>query len=218
MRGEVQGVAVSGNYAYVADRDAGLLVIDISNPTNPQRVGGCDSWGGNRVAVSGNYAYVADGSAGFQVIDVSNPANPQRMGGYDTSGGAWGVAVSGNYAYVAVYFHGLEVIDVSNPASPWRIGGNSDSGCSDIQATADGRIFAAGQDGLTILQMSPFFRSITRTETGLELSWEGFGSAQLGRATRLENPDWTPLLGSEQTNRVTLPLWGGNEFFRLVKP
>ena len=87
--GSAYGVAVSGNYAYVADGDAGLQVI-ASNPANPQRVGGYDTSGflANGVAVSGNYAYVADWDAGLQVIDVSNPANPQRVGGYDTSGTA----------------------------------------------------------------------------------------------------------------------------------
>ncbi len=64
-------------------------MIDVSNPANPQRVGGCDTSGrASGVAVSGNYAYVADCGAGLQVIDVSNPANPQRVGGYDTSGDA----------------------------------------------------------------------------------------------------------------------------------
>src|SRR5687767_7737414 len=38
--GQALGVAVSGNFAYVADWDAGLQVIDVSNPANPQRVGG----------------------------------------------------------------------------------------------------------------------------------------------------------------------------------
>jgi hypothetical protein len=55
-------VAVSGHYAYVADWDAGLQVIDVSDPANPRRVGGYDTPGyALGVAVSGNYAYVADG-------------------------------------------------------------------------------------------------------------------------------------------------------------
>ena len=75
--GQAWGVAVAGNYAYVADDTAGLQVIDISNPANPQRVGGYDTAGyANGVAVVGNYAYVADGHAGLQVVDISNPANP----------------------------------------------------------------------------------------------------------------------------------------------
>ncbi len=112
-------MAVSGNYAYVADADAGLQVIDVSNPANPQRVGGYDTSGyAYGVAVSGNYAYVADCDAGLQVIDVSNPANPQRVGGYDTSGYAYGVAVSGNYAYVADGDWGLMILGPRRRESP----------------------------------------------------------------------------------------------------
>jgi len=33
--GSAQGVAISGNYAYVADNATGLAIIDISYPTNP---------------------------------------------------------------------------------------------------------------------------------------------------------------------------------------
>lgn len=33
--GYAQAVYVSENYAYVADREAGLAIIDISDPTNP---------------------------------------------------------------------------------------------------------------------------------------------------------------------------------------
>jgi len=69
------------HYAYVADKGAGLQVIDVSDLANPQRVGGYDTSGDAcGVAVSGNYAYVADYSAGLQVIEVSNPTNPQRVG------------------------------------------------------------------------------------------------------------------------------------------
>jgi hypothetical protein len=106
-------VAVSGHYAYVAVGDAGLLVIDVSDPANPRRVGGYDTPGNALgVAVSGNYAYVADYNAGLQVLDVSDPANPRRVGGYDTPGGVSGVAISGNYAYVADGGWGLQILRI----------------------------------------------------------------------------------------------------------
>jgi hypothetical protein len=113
------GVALSGNYAYMADGGAdvaGLQVIDVSNPANPQWVGEYDTSGYARdVAVSGNYVYVADGSAGLQVIDVSDPTNARRVGGYNTSGSAEGVAVSGNYAYVADGDWGLMILGPRTP-------------------------------------------------------------------------------------------------------
>jgi len=52
--GFARGVAVSGAYAYVADDDCGLQVIDISNPQSPQIVGSVDTPDlASEVAVSG---------------------------------------------------------------------------------------------------------------------------------------------------------------------
>ena len=55
--------------AYVADDDAGLQIIDVSNPASPVRLGGYDTsgyaWG---VAVAGNRIYVADYEKGLKVF------------------------------------------------------------------------------------------------------------------------------------------------------
>jgi len=62
-------VAVAGSYAYVADGVAGLRVIDVSDPANPQERGYCHTADyALGVAVAGNYAYVADEAAGLQII------------------------------------------------------------------------------------------------------------------------------------------------------
>ena len=117
--GLAYGVAISGDYAYVADRYWGLLAIDISNPASPTLAGSCgapdDAYG---VAISGDYAYVAGGDSGLQVIDISNPASLTLAGSYDTPGLACGVAISGDYAYVADEYSGLQVIDISDPTNP----------------------------------------------------------------------------------------------------
>jgi hypothetical protein len=127
--GSALGMAVSGNYAYVADGGAGLQVIDVSNPANPQRVGGYDTSGEARgVAVSGNYAYVTDLYAGLQVIDVSSPANPRRVGG-NSGFGASDVVVAGTNVFVAAYFGGFVILDLFRPSlrlelvSPQQPGG-----------------------------------------------------------------------------------------------
>ena len=118
LPGVVRGVAVAGSYAYVADDDAGLQVINIANPASPVRVGGYDTSGrAYDVAVAGSYAYVADGAAGLQVINIANPASPVRVGGYDTSGRAYDVAVAGSYAYVADYDGGLVILRIGGAPS-----------------------------------------------------------------------------------------------------
>ena len=62
-----QGVFISGNYLYVADSNAGLLILDVTDKTNPTLVDSLDymkpgtqDWQNNyqNVIVSGNYAYV----------------------------------------------------------------------------------------------------------------------------------------------------------------
>ena len=123
--GIVLGVAVSGTTAYVADFTSGLQIIDVSNASNPVRLGWYDtSCVANDVAVSGTIVYVADYSAGgLQIIDVSNATNPVLLGWYDTPGDARGVAISGTTAYVADgSAGGLQIIDVSNASNPVRLG------------------------------------------------------------------------------------------------
>jgi hypothetical protein len=162
--GYAYGVAVSGNYAYVADGDrwtgsnfvGSLQVIDVRNPANPVRMGGYNTNGLARgVAVSGNYAYVADYNYGLWVIDVSKPANPMCVGGYETSGWASGVAVSGNYAYVADGGAGLRVVDVSNPTNPVHVGRYDTSGSAlGVAVVGNYAYVADGEWGLAILQLS----------------------------------------------------------------
>jgi len=236
--GTARGVAVSGNYAYVAFdgkySDVGsfrghLEVIDISNPDSPSELGRCETMKLFGVVVSGSFAYVVGGGfddremTGLWIIDVSNPANLRTVGFCD-AGGAFmgvevmGVSVSGNYAYVCGQGQGLQVIDVSNPTDPRRVGG--DAGCATATAAVrQGKNFVAGhEDGLLIYEALPFIKSVSKEGHYLNIAWEGFGPARLQRATSLVPPNWQELIGSENTNAVSLPIWGGPEFFRLVKP
>ncbi|MEO0100578.1 MAG: hypothetical protein ABIL04_06220 [candidate division WOR-3 bacterium] len=108
--GLAYGVYVSSPYAYVADGYAGLRVIDISNPTNPQEVGSYDTPDyASGVYILSPYTYVADRDAGLRVIDVSEPKNPQEVGYYDTPGWAHGVYVSSSHTYVADEDFGLGI-------------------------------------------------------------------------------------------------------------
>ncbi|MDH6107236.1 hypothetical protein NWP22_15435, partial [Anabaenopsis tanganyikae CS-531] len=156
--GDAMGVEVVGNYAYVADRYAGLQIIDISNPANPARTGGYDTYGrALEVEVVGNYAYVADYDGGLQIIDISDPANPTRIGGYDTSNNqARGVQVVGNYAYVADSRLGLQIIDISNPASPTLTGRYREnwSDARDVAVVGNYAYVAFEYGGLEIIDIS----------------------------------------------------------------
>ena len=110
-------VFVSGSYAYIADDQEGLKILDISNPTNPQLVSSCDTYRAYGVFVSGSYAYIADTYAGLKIIDISNPSYPELVSSYD-NGYAYDVFIKDSYAYIVDYNEGLDIINISNPTEP----------------------------------------------------------------------------------------------------
>jgi hypothetical protein len=152
----VQGIAVSGGMAYVADGDSGLQIVSVSNPASPQLRGSYDTPGyAQGVAVSGGMAYVADNEAGLQIIDVSNPSSPQFRGSYDTPGSGVGVAVSGGMAFVADGYGGLQIIDVSIPSWPELRGSYDTPGYAMGVAVAGGLAYVAdAYSGLQIIDVS----------------------------------------------------------------
>ncbi|NGX43821.1 MAG: hypothetical protein K940chlam7_02126, partial [Chlamydiae bacterium] len=153
--GWASGVAVSSNYAYVADQNSGLQIIDVSNVTNPTLAGSYNTPDkALDVAVFSNYAYVAEYASGLQIIDVSNVANPTLAGSYNTPGWAWGVAVSSNYAYVADDASGLQIIDVSNVANPTLAGSYNTPDNAEGVAVSGDYAYVADRGGLQIIDVS----------------------------------------------------------------
>lgn len=69
-------LAVQRNYLYVTEHDAGIDVVDISNPTSPRKIGFLNYSGGYPRAITAirdSHVGVAISYAGFDVIDATNP-------------------------------------------------------------------------------------------------------------------------------------------------
>ena len=94
------GVAVVGNYAYVADYNDGLKIIDISSKTNPTLVGSIATSSCLWRRCRWQLCLCCRWTDGLKIIDISSKTNPTLVGSIATSN-AHGVAVVGNYAYVA---------------------------------------------------------------------------------------------------------------------
>lgn len=118
-QGQSNGVAVSGNYAYIADGTSGLQVIEITNPSSPGIKGYYQTSNALQVTVNGELAFVADGNGGLQILSIFDPTAPSFVGKYQAVDfAAFDVQVSGNTAYVSDYFFGLRVLDITTPSNP----------------------------------------------------------------------------------------------------
>ncbi len=121
LPGNARDVAVSGDYAYVADERTGLLVIDVSDPTSPHEVGSL-SFDGRpvAVAVAEGYAFVAADEQGMRVVDVGDPTAPREVASASSPGPAVDIAVAQDYAYVLydAWRDGMLVFDVFDPTRP----------------------------------------------------------------------------------------------------
>jgi hypothetical protein len=161
----VEAIAVGGDYAYLTIGVEGIIVVDVSDLSNPTTVGGYDTPGmAHSVAVTGTLAYVADGSQGVRVVDVSNPANPKEAGFYNTSGEAVGVIVVGQYVYVADGSQGLQALDIVNPSSPAEAGAYDTPGeALDVVVVGDYAYIADYDQGLRIVDIA---NTSYFTETG----------------------------------------------------
>jgi hypothetical protein len=157
--GSPHDVVVSGSYAYIADSQNGLRVVDVSDPSTPNEVGGFEPLGstsGNGVFFSAPYAYLADG-LGLLMLDLSNPSSPQEMGFYDSQGFAVKVHVSGDYAYVAGREGGLNIADVSDPREPLHAADYFEAGSvhvRDVFVSGSHAYVAMQGDGLRVVDVS----------------------------------------------------------------
>jgi hypothetical protein len=181
MPDDASGIAISENYAYIADSDSGLLIIDISDSEKPLFKGLYYIPGSlNGVVLFGNYAYVSVGRSGLQIIDISNPVNLTFTGSYDTSDYVREVALAGNYAYVivrdrdyAVYF--LHIVDITNPSNPTFRGSYDLPGEAWGVAVSGNYAYVASRySGLQIIDISnpsnPTFKGSYDTNDALEIA------------------------------------------------
>jgi hypothetical protein len=122
LPGVVQDVAVAGGLAYVAAGDAGLRVLDVSNPAHPREMGSAPALAEVHIVfVRDRIAYVGDSACqggdcigDLRAIDVSTPNDPQAIGLLKMPDAVNSVGLVGSYAYVA-HRQGLTVVDVSDP-------------------------------------------------------------------------------------------------------
>ncbi len=155
-----QPIAVAAEGALVVaylDQDAGLVVVDASDPTAPLLRGGCavaGDWEGG-VAVAGGHAFVASSSDGLVVVDIADPDRPAVVA--TVAGSARTVRVADGRAWVLDGIGGrLRVFDVSQPRTPTLLGSVQLVDPQDIAVAGTVAFLAEGRgaSGLRLLDVS----------------------------------------------------------------
>ncbi len=165
-------VVVDGNYAYCAFQ-SGLVILDISDPSNPDSVSslympsGCSA-----VEKSGDYVFLACGSSGVTVVDVTNPSTPIVNNNILTLSYSSGLLIVDSILYSHQSGSGtasIELINISDPLNLSRIG-TYPSPAYDIYVR-DTLVFAAKQYGLLILNVADPSNPDSIGFTNENLSW-----------------------------------------------
>ena len=155
--GLANGVAVSGDYAFVASGSTGLQVVSLSaNRRTPAVVAALNiGASSNFITLAGNIAYLAT-TGGLKVVDVSTPTAPRLLGTFAGVGNALGVKVRGTTAYVTGG-SSLYIISVANPGAMLQAGAISLGGTAwnvELDPTRNLAAVAAGSAGLKLVDIS----------------------------------------------------------------
>jgi hypothetical protein len=117
----VGDIFVRDSVAFLASN--GLLILNISDPTNPSQISYLPLTSGvARVVVEGNFAYLLTTSGLLRVIDISNIYAPYLRGVIPAGGDVpRSIAVRNAHVYVGdVEFPRLSIVNATNPDSLWR--------------------------------------------------------------------------------------------------
>ena len=135
-----------GEVAFLSYWDAGLILLDIEDPTNPTLIGrgtelvtfGSDEGNlHNAVPADDDLVLVLDedftpGPWGFlRMFDIDDPENPVQVGAFATDNAltdrddgffsAHNAVVEDDLAFLSWYTDGIRVIDISDPSNPQEI-------------------------------------------------------------------------------------------------
>ena len=142
--GETRQMVKKGNYLYISQRAAGILIVDISNPCKPKKAGFYDTAEfATGLATAGNLLFCAQRIFGVEIIDISNPVKLRTVALQRTYE-AQSCTYRNGYIYVGDWEDAfLTVIDAKNPASPRIVSEHKLDGYGDGVFTDDKFCYAA---------------------------------------------------------------------------
>jgi len=123
------GITASDPSGITAYDPSGITAYDVSDPSNPQPIGGWRSpdFVGS-VSLQGDRLYIGSRVGCVSILDVSDPWHVTEIGRLATPGQAYDVVVEGGLAWVADGTGGVTTADVTDPAAPVVVGNAWEAG------------------------------------------------------------------------------------------
>ena len=203
-------------YAYIADREEGLILVDVTtltdgNPSNnfftraltfnPDNI--LD--GANAIAVAGRWLFVG-AHEGLVVIDIDKPLEPVILTTHDGFEKINSIAVQFRYAFVTDA-NGLHTVDITDPAKPRLAATVPIKDARSVYVARTYAYVAGGEEGLIIVDVEkpekPFIDQVFHDDlhdvydvkvastNASTFAYVADGEHGL-KVLQLTSPDWTP--------------------------
>ena len=149
-------MARKGQYLYLAADEAGLLVLDISVPGYPLKVGDFNLPGSIRVVtVDGERLGLGGENCSFHLLDLSEPGEPVEVDHTRTIDDITAIALWGDRAMVGNRHDSYEVFDLdAMPGNTRTHSGGSNRGIIDIEVSGSVAYLSNAEDGLIVVDLS----------------------------------------------------------------
>ncbi len=182
-----EGLAVRDNYVYLVG-ECGLTIVDVTNPSNPFKVGGppsnpdgdggCSLYGTDidlrdDIAFLTVNNYPGDESGTICSIDISDPTNPIILDIFPIENdGAFDLVLTGDYGFVAEGTNGIGFMDLTDPNNLISLAQYDTSGKA-LDLALDGyNLYLADYDGGLLLYPLDSY-SILNSINGFVLNEDG---------------------------------------------
>jgi len=171
------GIAIQGDYAYVAAGESGLKIYDITTLQEPKLLSSTATVDpaykvfvkANRAYVIVNYQYYY--SSHIEVFEVSDPVNPIKLGTLlpNGMGQIQDLEIRGDYAFaVGNYDVGLSIFDISNPSATVLVGHYGiPFKSTDISLSGKYALIAGGEKTISVYDIGdPLNATLVKTLSG----------------------------------------------------
>ena len=146
-------VTTLNNTLYVGT-DQGLVVVDISNPSNPVQVNSSSGQFGC-LGHSGNLVFAGTLDSRLIIFDVTQPNSPVKLSSTTLPTIPVVLRSSGNLLFIADDTAGLLIYNVANPSAPSFVSQFQPSiGVEDIAVSGSLLFLAASDQGLIVVDIS----------------------------------------------------------------